>query len=131
MAPSVWRPASSGAATTPSRARPSSWREQLFDGGGGRGVVRDGPGAPKAVDAAQPEVAWAPSSSLATAARIPGMTAPTESPVASAAAISAIAVSARGIGLGGPMPVWNGRRSLGHDVWSAGGRRDKMTDFDQ
>ena len=55
--------------------------QQLFDGRGRRVVVGDGPGAAKPVEPAQPEAGLAPSSSLATAARIPGMTAPTESPV--------------------------------------------------
>jgi hypothetical protein len=59
--------------------------------------------------------------------RIPGITAPTESPVASAATISANAVSVRGTGFDRRGPAETGKTILGRDVDC--GQTDKMTDY--
>ena len=130
-APSSWRPASSGATTTPSRG----W--SVRRGGAVLRRAAAGVSSPATAQARRSpssprsqRLACVPSSSLATAARMPGITAPTESPVASAAAISAIAVSVRGIGLRrARTSVEQAKRSLGHDVVAGSGRTDKMTDY--
>jgi hypothetical protein len=72
-------------------------------------------------------VACTPPSSLATAAKMPGITAPTDSPVASAAAISAIAVSVRGIDLEG-RALCDAAAGASDTASGRGRRMDKMTE---